>query len=256
MKLVRFKLYASETAHRVGVLQGEKILELSGSLFGPLDQVIAEHEAAGVIIGPAAAPSKVVCVGLNYRDHAEEVGMEIPTEPLLFLKPASSVIGPGSPIVRPRASQRVDFEAELGVVMGRPAKKVSQEEALGCVLGYTCVNDVTARDLQISDGQWTRAKGFDTFCPLGPVVETELDTANLRVQALLNGKTLQDSNTSNLIFNVSELIVYISAVMTLLPGDVIATGTPAGIGPMVAGDQIEIRIEGLGSLTNPVLNDK
>ncbi len=197
-------------------------------------------------------PTKIVALGLNYRDHARELNMPLPTEPLLFLKPPSAVIGPEEAIVCPAQSQRVDYEAELAVVIGRPAKAVPEEKALEYVLGYTCFNDVTARDLQQKDGQWTRAKGFDTFAPMGPWIETELDPTHLRVEAYLNGELRQSSSTKELVFSVPEIISFISQIMTLYPGDVIATGTPPGIGPLSPGDVIEIRVEGIGTLRNTV----
>lgn len=197
-------------------------------------------------------PTKVVAIGLNYRDHAQELGLTLPTEPLMFMKPASSVIGPGDTIVMPRQSERVDYEAELGIVIGKTARNVTADRAKECILGYTCLNDVTARDLQQKDGQWTRAKGFDTFCPIGPWIETEIDPGDLQIELYLNGERKQCSRTSNLIFSVFELVEFVTSVMTLLPGDVIATGTPAGIGPVGDGDAVEVRIEGIGSLINPV----
>jgi 2-keto-4-pentenoate hydratase/2-oxohepta-3-ene-1,7-dioic acid hydratase in catechol pathway len=197
-------------------------------------------------------PSKIVAVGLNYRDHAEELNMKLPEDPLLFLKPSSSVIGPGDTIIMPRQSARVDYEAELAIVIGIEAKGVSEKDAGKFILGYTCLNDVTARDLQNKDGQWTRAKGFDTFCPLGPWIETELDPFDLKIDLLLNGQSKQSSRTSNMIFNPFKLVEFISGVMTLFPGDVIATGTTSGIGPMCDGDTVEVRIESLGSLVNRV----
>jgi len=197
-------------------------------------------------------PSKIIAVGLNYKDHAKELNQQIPENPILFLKPASAVIGPGDAIIHPSQSQRVDYEAELAVVISRKARSVKTESAFDYILGYTCFNDVTARDLQIKDGQWTRAKSFDTFAPVGPWIETELDPSHLQIQAILNGKIVQNSNTSNLIFPLPELVAFISSVMTLLPGDVIATGTPAGIGPMKPGDEIVIKIEGIAELKNPV----
>ncbi|MBI5523462.1 MAG: fumarylacetoacetate hydrolase family protein [Desulfarculus sp.] len=200
-------------------------------------------------------PSKIVAVGLNYKGHAQEMKKELPQEPMLFLKPGTSVIGPGAAIVRPtHMSQRVDYEAELGVVIGRTCHGVSVADAPAHVLGYTCLNDVTARDLQARDGQFTRGKGFDTFCPIGPVIALDLDPGDLRVQSLVNGQARQDSRTSDLIFSVAELVSFISRVMTLKPGDVIATGTPAGIGPVVDGDVVTIAVEGIGRLSNPVIS--
>ncbi|MBN1636857.1 MAG: fumarylacetoacetate hydrolase family protein [Deltaproteobacteria bacterium] len=198
-------------------------------------------------------PTKIVAVGLNYRDHARELGLEVPLEPILFLKPSSSVIGPGDEICYPSQSTRLDYEAELAVVISRRCRNIKQEHAKDYILGYTCFNDVTARDLQIKDGQWTRAKSFDTFSPIGPWIVTDLeDPHNLAVSARLNSEVKQSSNTSNLIFNVYELISFISMIMTLEMGDVIATGTPSGIGPMEPGDSIQVEIEGIGVLQNKV----
>jgi len=197
-------------------------------------------------------PSKVVAVGLNYRDHAQETGHPLPEEPLLFIKPSTSVIGPHEAIKLPHSSQRVDYEAELAVVIGRRAYKVDESEALDHVWGYTCLNDVTARDLQAKDGQWTRSKSFDTFCPLGPWIVEGLEPWDLKIEGLLNGEVRQSSRTSNLVFHVPKLISFVSHIMTLLPGDVIATGTPSGIGPMKSGDRFQVRIEGIGVLENPV----
>lgn len=198
-------------------------------------------------------PSKVICIGKNYADHAREMGGEAPPEPIIFLKPSTAVCGAGDPIFRPvPISERVDYEGELAVVIGRLCSQVPAELASSVIFGYTCANDVTARDLQARDGQWTRAKGFDTFCPLGPWIETDLDPSDLELTTELNGEVRQSSRTSLLLHDVPALIAYISQVMTLLPGDVVLTGTPAGIGPMDKGDQVTVTIEGIGSLTNPV----
>lgn len=197
-------------------------------------------------------PSKVVAVGLNYKSHAEEQGMPLPVEPMLFMKPTTAVIGPGDAIHLPRQSKRVDYEAELAVVIGKAARNVSKRDAARVILGYTCANDVTARDLQAKDVQFTRAKGFDTFCPLGPHIETDVDGGNLAIACRVNGETKQDSNTSDLVFGPAALVSFISSVMTLLPGDVILTGTPAGISPINSGDVVEIDIAGIGVLSNPV----
>jgi 2-keto-4-pentenoate hydratase/2-oxohepta-3-ene-1,7-dioic acid hydratase in catechol pathway len=199
-------------------------------------------------------PSKIVCVGRNYREHAAELGNEVPAEPLIFLKPPSSVIGPGESIVRPKISARVDHEAELGVVIGKRCRNLkADEDVRPYILGYTCVNDVTARDLQKKDGQWTRGKGFDTFCPVGPVVVDALDPwAGVDVDARVNGQVKQQGNTRDFIFSLDAIIRYIAQVMTLLPGDLIATGTPSGVGPLVAGDKVEITVAGVGSLENLV----
>jgi 2-keto-4-pentenoate hydratase/2-oxohepta-3-ene-1,7-dioic acid hydratase in catechol pathway len=203
---------------------------------------------------PPVMPSKVVCVGLNYRDHAKELGFDLPKEPLIFIKPGTSVIGHLDNILYPVQSERVDYEAELAVVISRPCSKVSPEEATSYIFGYTCLNDVTARDLQIKDGQWTRAKSFDTFCPIGPYIETEIaDPHKLDISLVLNGVRKQASNTSNLIFPVNELISRISHIMTLNDGDVIATGTPSGIGPMNRGDKVCVEIEGIGVLENMLI---
>ncbi len=197
-------------------------------------------------------PTKIVAVGLNYRDHAEELGMELPEEPLIFLKPPSAVIGHGQAIVCPKASSQVEYEAELGVVIGQRAKEVPAEEAEKVILGYTCVNDVTARDLQKKDIQFTRSKSFDTFCPIGPWIETEVDPSDLAVRSFLNDEPRQDSRTSQLIHGVPELVSFISSIMTLEPGDLICTGTPKGVGQIRPGDQVSIEVEGIGRLTNPV----
>jgi 2-keto-4-pentenoate hydratase/2-oxohepta-3-ene-1,7-dioic acid hydratase in catechol pathway len=198
-------------------------------------------------------PSKIVAIGLNYKDHAAERGKPLPAEPLIFLKPPSAVIGPGETIRRPAWAGRVDHEAEMGIVIGRAARDLpGPEEARGHVLGALCVNDVTARDLQDKDVQFTRAKGFDTFCPLGPCIATGLDLANLEVVGRVNGVVRQKSRTDQLIFDAFHLVWFVSRVMTLLPGDIISTGTPAGIGPLASGDVVEVEVEGVGVLRNPV----
>jgi 2-keto-4-pentenoate hydratase/2-oxohepta-3-ene-1,7-dioic acid hydratase in catechol pathway len=202
-------------------------------------------------------PSKIVCVGRNYREHAKELGNEVPTEPLIFLKPPSSLIGPGQTIVCPSISARVDHEGELGLVIGKACRNLrADEDVRSYILGYTCVNDVTARDLQKKDGQWTRAKGFDTFCPVGPIVTDEIDPwAGVTVETHVNGELRQQGNTRDFIFPLDVVIRHISQIMTLLPGDLIATGTPSGVGPLNAGDVVEITIEGIGSLRNRVKNE-
>lgn len=197
-------------------------------------------------------PSKIVAVGLNYADHIAEMGNTPPPNPIIFIKPQTAVIGPGEHIVLPPSSQRVDYEAELGVVIGKKCRSVTPQEAPSFILGYTCFNDVTARDLQKKDGQWTRAKSFDTFAPLGPWINTNLDPSALHIECRLNGELKQSSSTSNLLFSVFELVAFISEIMTLLPGDVIATGTPQGVGPMKDGDLVEVYVEGIGTLSNPV----
>src|SRR3954469_21799625 len=198
-------------------------------------------------------PSKVVCIGKNYADHAREMGGEPPADPVMFLKPSTSVIGPGAAIKLPGDSTRVDFEGELAAVVGRPCRDVPAAQAASVLLGYTVANDVTARDQQKADGQWTRGKGHDTFCPIGPWVETELDPSDLQLQPPLDGGVKQDSRTSLLLRNVADLVSYVSAFMTLLPGDVLLTGTPEGVGPMRVGSTVEVTIEGIGTLSNPVV---
>ena len=202
-------------------------------------------------------PSKIVCLGKNYAEHAREMEGEVPKEPLLFFKPPSSVIGPGKKIVRPRDSERVDHEAELAVIIGRRCRHVKDDEDVKeYIRGYTCLNDVTARDLQQRDGQWTRGKGFDTFCPIGPVVNDEIDPwAGVGVECRVNGQVRQSGTTRDLVFPLDVLIRYISRIMTLFPGDLIATGTPAGVGPLIAGDTVEVRVEGIGILSNPVTDE-
>jgi len=206
-----------------------------------------------VLLAPVQ-PSKIVCVGRNYREHAAELGHEVPKEPLIFLKPPSALLGPGEKIVRPRISARVDHEGELAVVIGKKCRNLREDEDVrDYIRGYTCVNDVTARDLQNKDGQWTRAKGFDTFCPAGPVVSDEIDPwAGVGVETRVNGNIRQQGNTRDFIFALDVVIRHIAQVMTLLPGDLIATGTPSGVGPLVAGDVVEVTVKGVGTLRNAV----
>jgi 2-keto-4-pentenoate hydratase/2-oxohepta-3-ene-1,7-dioic acid hydratase in catechol pathway len=212
-----------------------------------------EYPIADVrLLAPVLPRSKVVGIGRNYAAHAAEMGGEVPAEPLMFLKPNTSVVGPGDPIFYPRQTRELHYEGELAVVIGRICRDVPAEKAADVIWGYTVGNDVTARDLQRSDVQFTRAKGFDSFCPLGPWVETELDVTDLRVQTFLNGDVKQDGTTSDMIFDVPTLVAHVSSVMTLLPGDVILTGTPEGVGPMDVGDEVEVSISGIGTLTNKV----
>jgi 2-keto-4-pentenoate hydratase/2-oxohepta-3-ene-1,7-dioic acid hydratase in catechol pathway len=210
---------------------------------------------SGVTLLPPVRPSKIVCVGLNYKDHAGEVGKALPAEPLLFIKPSSSVIGPGEPIRRPPGVGRVDHEAEVGVVIGRRAHRVSAANAWDHILGLICVNDVTARELQRKEVQYTRAKGFDTFAPIGPCIATGLGRGPFTVSGSVNGQRRQSSSTAHLIFPIEHLVEYITFVMTLEPGDIISTGTPEGIGPLSAGDSVTITIDGVGELTNPVVDE-
>jgi 2-keto-4-pentenoate hydratase/2-oxohepta-3-ene-1,7-dioic acid hydratase in catechol pathway len=249
MKIVR---YEAESKINWGVIEGDSVREMEGDPFGHFHLTSKMKKMGEVKLLAPCLPSKIVALGLNYRDHAEEVKLALPQEPLLFIKPSTSVIGPGEAIIYPKMSKRVDYEAELAVVIGKAAKKVSEERAADYILGYTCLNDVTARDLQPPNGQWTTAKGFDTFAPIGPWIVTDIDPHHLDVSSYLNGERRQHSNTKNLIFGPRQLVSFISRVMTLLPGDVIATGTPSGIGPMAIGDKIEVVIEGIGTLSNKV----
>jgi 2-keto-4-pentenoate hydratase/2-oxohepta-3-ene-1,7-dioic acid hydratase in catechol pathway len=250
MKLVRFDAGKGPFA---GVLDNDAITGLEGDFFGDLKPLNTRWRASEVKLLAPCMPSKVVAVGLNYRDHAKEMKLPFPDEPILFLKPPTAVIGPGDAIVSPPGAGRVDYEAELGVVIKRTAKNVDSAEAGDYILGYTCANDVTARDLQKKDVQWTRAKSFDTFCPIGPWIEADLDPSDVLVEAYLNSERKQSSRTGQLIFKVPFLVSFISRVMTLEPGDLIITGTPSGIGPMQPGDTVEVRIEGIGSLKNSVI---
>lgn len=252
MKIIRFT-----TGRRVeyGILNGNIVRGISGTPYRQLNYSNHNYNLDEIKILSPCTPSKVVAVGLNYYSHAEELKIAIPSEPLLFMKPSTSVIGPEDNIAYPQSSERVDYEAELGVVINTRTHKVPVEKAPNYILGYTCFNDVTARDLQRKDGQWTRAKGFDTFAAIGPSIETELDSGNVNLEAYLNGERKQRTNTSDLIFSVPELVSFISHIMTLLPGDVIATGTPGGIGPMDPGDTVEIKIDDIGTLRNYVVKN-
>jgi 2-keto-4-pentenoate hydratase/2-oxohepta-3-ene-1,7-dioic acid hydratase in catechol pathway len=255
MRIVRFELQG-RTGY--GVLEGEQISVLGGTPYdGGWAKTTGEvRSRPEVTLLAPCEPTKIVALGLNYRDHAAEIGHPLPEEPLIFMKPSSAVIGPDEDIRYPAMSRRVDYEAELAVVMGKTARHVKEEDFRDYVLGYTCINDVTARDLQQKDGQFTRSKSFDTFAPLGPWIETEIgDPDNLTVEAWLNGERRQHSSTRNLVFPVATLVSFISRIMTLVPGDVIATGTPSGIGPMAPGDVVEIRVEGIGALRNRLVPD-
>ncbi len=229
------------------------VAELSGHPFAPVVPSGVRHRLDDVRLLAPVLPSKVVAVGRNYAEHARELGEETPEAPLIFLKPSTSVIGPGDAIAYPKQSRRVDHEGELAVVIGRLCRDVPPERAQEVVLGYTCANDVTARDLQRGDGQWARAKGFDSFCPLGPWVETELDVADVAVTCTVNGEARQEGRTAQLTHDIPALIAYVSSVMTLLPGDVLLTGTPAGVGPLEIGDEVSVTVEGIGTLTNRVV---
>lgn len=250
MRLVRFR-QGSRIA--TGSLDGDYVRPLRGTFFEEPIPTGEEVPLSAVRLLAPVLPSKVVCVGKNYVQHAREMGGEIPEEPVIFIKPSTSVIGPLDPIPFPPASHRVDHEAELAMVIGRLARRVPVEEAGRFVLGFTCGNDVTARDLQTRDGQWTRAKSFDGFCPLGPWIETDLDPSDLGVACRVNGETRQAARTSQVAFGPNALVGFVSAVMTLLPGDVILTGTPAGVGPLQVGDRVEVEVEGVGVLENEVV---
>lgn len=249
MKIARF---SHNDAIKYGILDEGELVVLSGDpMFAGFDTT-GERVPLGdvALLSPVIPRSKIVCVGRNYRGHAAELGNDVPRQPLLFFKPNTSVIGPGDTIVRPAVSQDTQWEGELAVVIGRIAKNVTAENALDYVFGYTVANDVTARDLQNSDGQWARAKGFDTFCPLGPAIETEFDPARSEVITRLNGEERQRAPFTDMVFDIPFLIAYISAAFTLLPGDVILTGTPEGVGAFGAGDVIEVEIPGIGVLRN------
>ncbi len=223
---------------------------LDGHPFGDVRRTDQVAPLESVRLLAPIIPSKILCVGMNYADHAKELGGDVPSEPLIFSKPATAVIGPGDQIRLPRLSREVHHEAELAVVIGRLVRNIAVEDAPAAILGYTCANDVTARDLQASDGQWTRSKGFDTFCPLGPWIDTDVDPAGVGVGCSVNGEVRQDGSTSDLVFDVAQLVAYCAAFATLLPGDVILTGTPAGVGPLRDGDTVTVFVDGVGELTN------
>lgn len=251
MKYARFE--NPQKIVKYGVVEGETVKVIEGDIFDNNQVTDEQYDLKTVKLLSPVEPSKVLCIGLNYVDHAIEFGKPIPVEPILFIKPSTSVIGLNDDIIYPPQTENLHYEAELVIVIGKKAKNVKKEDAYDYVLGYTAGNDITARDLQSKDGQWSRSKGFDTFCPLGPWIETDIkDPNNLGIKLTLNGETRQDSNTSQLVFKCAELIEYLSSIMTLLPGDVIMTGTPAGIGAMQHGDQVEVSIEGIGTLVNTV----
>lgn len=250
MKFVRFQQGA---AVRYGVLEGEAIRIVEGDIFGQWAMGNQTIPAAGVRLLAPCAPSKAVCIGLNYHDHAQEMKAELPAQPLMFLKPSSALTHPGGAVEYPAISRNLHYEAELAVVIGKQARKVPATQAREYIRGYTCANDVTARDIQKGDGQWTRGKSFDTFLPLGPCIATDIDPAATDIRLYLNGELKQSSNTKNLIFKVEELVAFASEVMTLYPGDVILTGTPAGVGPMQVGDTVAVELAGVGRLENTVV---
>ncbi len=253
MKLISFKI---DNTKKLGILNDDEITEINCSMIeaikSPTYQLkpLMTYSLLDVSVSVPVSPSKIVCVGLNYTDHAKELGMELPEEPIIFIKPPSAVIGHLDPIIYPKYSTQVDYEAELGIVISNEAHHVRYENAAEYIGGYTVINDVTARDKQKKDIQWTRAKSFDTFAPIGPCIETELDPMNQKISLKLNNLLKQSSNTKNMIFDVYELVEFISNVMTLKPGDIIATGTPPGVGPMKVGDIVEAEVGGIGVLKN------
>lgn len=251
MKIVR---YLADGAARLGILEGDEVREAKGDLYGELTAGPRVGALADLTLLTPVQPGKILAIGLNYAAHAAEANQPLPKFPIVFMKPPSSLLNPGEAIVLPNDHDRVDYEAELGVVIGKRCRHVKPGEEASVILGYTCANDVSDRDVQHGrSGQWVEGKSFDTFCPLGPCLATGIDGGNLAISARLNGKTVQDSNTNDLIFSVNDLIRHVSGVMTLEPGDVIITGTPSGVGPLKAGDVIEIEIEGIGVLRNSVV---
>jgi len=258
VRIARFSADGGDV--RFGVVEGPGedpadlvITAMEGHPFAPFALVGEPRPLADVRLLAPVLPSKVVCIGKNYADHVTEMGGAAPADPVVFLKPSTSVVGPGDAIVLPRNSERVDHEAELGIVVGRLCREVPRARALDVVLGYTCGNDVTARDHQAADGQWTRGKSHDTFCPIGPWIETDMDASDVVVQARVDGELRQDGRTSLLLHDIPAVIEWVTAFMTLLPGDVILTGTPAGVGPITAGQTVSVTVGGVGTLTNPVV---
>ena len=253
MRFVRYQ--AKNELPRWGWVYQNQVGPLEGSPFGEFRRLDAELPLEGLRLHAPLAPGKIICVGRNYVEHAKEHNAEVPEVPLLFLKPPSSVIGPDQPILLPPQSQQVEHEAELAVVFGQRGRWIEPAQALSYVFGYTIANDVTARDLQRSDGQWTRGKGFDTFCPLGPWIETDFDPTDVMLTCHVNGEMRQMGSTHDMVFKVEQLIAFASSIMTLEPGDVLLTGTPAGVSPLRHGDIVEVSIQGLGALRNPVATD-
>jgi 2-keto-4-pentenoate hydratase/2-oxohepta-3-ene-1,7-dioic acid hydratase in catechol pathway len=258
VRIARFSADGGDV--RFGVVEGPGedpadlvVTAMEGHPFAPFALVGEPRPLAEVRLLAPVLPSKVVCIGKNYADHVTEMGGAAPADPVVFLKPSTSVVGPGDAIVLPRNSERVDHEAELGIVVGRLCREVPRARALDVVLGYTCGNDVTARDHQAADGQWTRGKSHDTFCPIGPWIETDMDASDVVVQARVDGELRQDGRTSLLLHDIPAVIEWVTAFMTLLPGDVILTGTPAGVGPITAGQTVSVTVGGVGTLTNPVV---
>jgi 2-keto-4-pentenoate hydratase/2-oxohepta-3-ene-1,7-dioic acid hydratase in catechol pathway len=252
MRIVR---YSRQGEVGFGVMEDEVVAAIAPHPFGAFEYTGERFPLEEARLLAPVLPSKVIAVGRNYAEHARELGNEVPPEPVIFLKPSTSVIGPGDAIVRPGWAGRVDYEGELAVVVGKLVRRLDQGDAIQAVLGFSCANDVTARDLQKADGQWSRAKGFDTFCPLGPWIETDLDSSDLALRTLVNGEPRQQARTSQLERGVASLLSFVSRVMTLLPGDVLLTGTPAGVGPLEPGDRVEVEVEGIGVLANEVVDE-
>jgi 2-keto-4-pentenoate hydratase/2-oxohepta-3-ene-1,7-dioic acid hydratase in catechol pathway len=253
MKFCRYTMRSASTSPLYGLIENDRVFEISGVPWGQWSRGPHSSRLADVRLLAPVQPSKIVCIGRNYAAHAAEMGNEVPKEPMMFLKPPSSIIGPEEAIVLTKYSQRVEHEGELALVIGRRCSHLRDtDDALSFVMGYTCLNDVTARDLQKSDVQFTRAKGFDTFCAVGPHIETELDSSNVPVETQVNGTRRQSGSTALMTYPPAFLVRWISRMMTLMPGDVIATGTPAGVGPLVAGDIVEVSVGGVGVLRNPV----
>ena len=259
MRIARFSV---DDEPKYGVVETDDPEGLAGTvavldsdpLYRPVKFTGEQLQLADVrLLAPVIPRSKVVCVGRNYRAHAEELGNEVPAEPMIFLKPNTSVVGPRDGIVYPEQTNDLHFEGELAIVIGRICRDLPKERVDEVIFGYTIANDVTARDLQKTDGQWARAKGYDTFCPLGPWISTDLDVSDVRISTTLNGEPKQDGRTSQFIFDIPEVLAYITSFTTLLPGDVVLTGTPAGVGPMLPGDEVAISVDGLGTLTNKVI---
>jgi 2-keto-4-pentenoate hydratase/2-oxohepta-3-ene-1,7-dioic acid hydratase in catechol pathway len=250
MKIVRYQV--KNEAPRFGWILEDKVGPIEGNIFGEYRRLEAKTKISEVKILAPAQPSKIVCIGRNYAEHAKEREVDLPKVPLIFLKPPSAIINPGESIILPPQSQQVEHEAEMVVVIGKRGRNIIAGEAQEYIFGFTAGNDITARDLQKLDGQWTRAKGFDTFCAFGPWIDTEFDPSDAIITCRVSGQPRQMASTRDMVFSVNVLIAFISSVMTLEPGDLIFTGTPAGIGPLKPGDEVEVEIEGLGKLVNPV----
>lgn len=251
MQILRFK---HNNILNWGIVENKSVIQLANDPFNKIEKTGISFDFSKVKLLVPTTPSKIVLVGLNYKDHAKELGMDIPENPIIFLKPLTTLIADSQSIIYPDGVKRVDYEAELAIVIKKQAKNIPENEVKDYILGYTCLNDVTARDIQKKDGQWSRAKSYDTFCPTGPWIKTDLDPSNLKITAILNGNIVQESNTNQFIFSIEKVVSFISSVMTLNPGDIISTGTPAGIGSMKPNDIISIEIESLGTLTNNIIN--